>query len=561
MDALEPSVDFLQVTKTMTSFMEFEKMLCRRHFTTFVKFEGVVWQQRVSSDDTVTCQCDGVTSVSNGNICEATATEYTSGCTCLYQNGVFTITQSGDDYIATCATATTSETTSSLATSAAPSTVVSSTGSSDNSSDSGDGSDSGGDGGTGGGGTGSDTDSDGSGDDGSSSDPDSDDGNSTETETNYTYTGPCDVEALNGKQRRNVKIFFYVGSSWVIFWTLLTIIVNVGCGEWGHHRFIGIMEEFCIIVIFVFLGFFVWGQFDFNTKLCKATAIVLDFFMILVLSYFMFEAFFAKSLINGSSKHNGIVLPFLNYILPILIPIIPVVISYWKLKRYYAATGVHCFVIIYTDMFWAFVIPPWIVWSIAMLTAQLAFLACEKHTYDTNERQLYWAFKICKIHPLLSSWLFTAYLLAMFALDTQRFWIFALFLGFCAFLGPAIFVVHTLCYQKTASKIWRATGIDFYRPCPRQKKVSQVYRPPTPPRSPVSATVAPEPQKQKEPVNPYSDTYNAYPPPRPMAPQNGPNYSNDPTRSGEFYDWVADRDASTVHQAKDVLFRRKTTSA
>ncbi|KAE9552943.1 hypothetical protein FO519_003820, partial [Halicephalobus sp. NKZ332] len=143
------------------------------------------------------------------------------------------------------------------------------------------------------------------------------------------------------------KIFFYVATFWVVLWTLITIITNFVCKEFGHHRSIGLLEELAIIVLWVFLGVFVWDPFT-NETLCKATGIVLHFTLIFIMACLVFEAFFARSIVKGNSEKNGSLPAFLNYILPFICAGIPAAISYIELKEYYASTGVHCFVVVFT---------------------------------------------------------------------------------------------------------------------------------------------------------------------------------------------------------------------
>ena len=76
------------------------------------------------------------------------------------------------------------------------------------------------------------------------------------------YTGPCNITALDNSKRNITKIFFYVASIWVILWTVITIITNIVCKQTGHHRFLGLFEELAIIVLWVFLGYFVWDPFE-----------------------------------------------------------------------------------------------------------------------------------------------------------------------------------------------------------------------------------------------------------------------------------------------------------
>ncbi|KAI6195432.1 hypothetical protein M3Y96_01230700 [Aphelenchoides besseyi] len=67
----------------------------------------------------------------------------------------------------------------------------------------------------------------------------------------------CKVISFNRKNKRTAKILLYVGSGWVIVWTLLTTLINLCNGIFGHYRMLDLLQEFGFIVLFVFLGFFV----------------------------------------------------------------------------------------------------------------------------------------------------------------------------------------------------------------------------------------------------------------------------------------------------------------
>ena len=49
----------------------------------------------------------------------------------------------------------------------------------------------------------------------------------------------------------------YIASAWVILWIILTIIANIYCRAWGHHRFLDFLQELGLLAVFVFMGFFV----------------------------------------------------------------------------------------------------------------------------------------------------------------------------------------------------------------------------------------------------------------------------------------------------------------
>uniref|UniRef100_A0AC34RSX8 Uncharacterized protein n=1 Tax=Panagrolaimus sp. JU765 TaxID=591449 RepID=A0AC34RSX8_9BILA len=103
------------------------------------------------------------------------------------------------------------------------------------------------------------------------------------------------------------------------------------------------------------------------------------------------ETSFANSMIKGRSELNGSAPVFLNYCLPFIMAAIPTAITYFTNKKYYGASGIHCFVIVYSNMFWGWTFSAWGKMMIGTLLGQLAFLACIQERDDVNKPQLYWA--------------------------------------------------------------------------------------------------------------------------------------------------------------------------
>ena len=176
---------------------------------------------------------DGMTICSSS--CEVTVDgngvpQSVSGCTCLYNTAYYVITATTgvdslfDDYIIKCVEGTTTSTTTTTTT--VTTTVSGMTAPSGS----------------------------------ATTDTPTDD--STDDNEPLVYTGVCNITALEDNKKDMSKIFFYVASIWIILWTLITIITNIVCKESGHHRFIGLFEELAIIVLWVFLGYFVWNPFD-----------------------------------------------------------------------------------------------------------------------------------------------------------------------------------------------------------------------------------------------------------------------------------------------------------
>lgn len=85
----------------------------------------------------------------------------------------------------------------------------------------------------------------------------------------------------------------YVGSGWVLFWILFTILINLCCRSFSLERFLDFLQEAGLIVLFVFMGFFVLRP-DWN-GMCRATQIVLHGSMCFVLSVAVMQAVFATT--------------------------------------------------------------------------------------------------------------------------------------------------------------------------------------------------------------------------------------------------------------------------
>ncbi|EPB79936.1 hypothetical protein ANCCEY_01002 [Ancylostoma ceylanicum] len=96
-------------------------------------------------------------------------------------------------------------------------------------------------------------------------------------------------------------------------------------------------------------------------------------------------------MVHGKSKKDGSFPGGLNYILPIFIALIPTLVAYFTLKSYYGLSYQFCFSTAPGNMFWAFVIPIWILIFMAGLQAQLSCLACDKTLPEQDQKQCFWA--------------------------------------------------------------------------------------------------------------------------------------------------------------------------
>ncbi|GMS95060.1 hypothetical protein PENTCL1PPCAC_17236, partial [Pristionchus entomophagus] len=87
---------------------------------------------------------------------------------------------------------------------------------------------------------------------------------------------------------------------------------------------------------------------------CKIISVVIHYFAVMGVACFVFEAIFANSMVHNKRKKNGIIPPFLNYIAPIIIALIPCLLTYFTNKKYYGVSGLHCFVITELPIMYAF---------------------------------------------------------------------------------------------------------------------------------------------------------------------------------------------------------------
>ncbi|KAF8354706.1 hypothetical protein PRIPAC_96329 [Pristionchus pacificus] len=377
-----------------------------------------------------------------------------------------------------------------------------------------------------------------------------DDGN--ETEKNNTIITPprCETGVLSGTKLLIAKIFSYLSFAWILICVLATIIANT------KHKELATM--------------------------CKATAIVIHIVIVILCASLVLEAIFADAMVHNKSFINGKIPPFLNYIIPIVIGLIPALVTYFVKKNDYL-TGLHCFAEVPFEMFWGFVIPVWILLYIAGLKSSLGNLACDLTDGDVqDEDQIFWAKKTCKVLFFFSFNLLTCYLLCLFASSQQRFVIFIFFFLNTLIFGPIIFISHTYCHRNSQRKLYGKGMIGaFYKPC-KQKHVP----PPLP--SPVAAVPAPvatkkkekhtqtdkepeakpeekkaEPEKAATPQPPKTDDRpSALPqentpgqaqasPRRPSSAGTPPNWPN----SREFYGWVGGK--NKYDKSQDALFMPK----
>jgi hypothetical protein len=177
--------------------------------------------------------------------------------------------------------------------------------------------------------------------------------------------GTCNTEVFSDSNKRIAQILSYVGSSIVIFFCCLTILMNLCFRVMGFERFLDFLQEVSsillyfnpsqvgLIVLFVFMGFFVlrpnWSG------MCLATQIVLHAAMSFVLMIAISQSIFSmtyKNIYNflyifKFSINRGLVnrtsgcMAFFYYVLPIILTAGFTCAVYFPLKSEYENNGVQ----------------------------------------------------------------------------------------------------------------------------------------------------------------------------------------------------------------------------
>jgi len=146
-------------------------------------------------------------------------------------------------------------------------------------------------------------------------------------------------------------------------------------------------QEAGFLLIYIVMGVFVLlPQYEI---LCLATTLALQFLLAFILGTAFMIAFFASSLVKGSSIKNGRLPLGVNFIWPVILGVIPAVVSYFALgKDQFNTTDVHCFAPIYSNLFWTFAVPAWVLWFCVLVRNQLSVTAC-RQTKPTVDRSVY----------------------------------------------------------------------------------------------------------------------------------------------------------------------------
>lgn len=64
--------------------------------------------------------------------------------------------------------------------------------------------------------------------------------------------GVCNTATFSSSTKKSAQIMSYVASGWVLFWLLLTVLVNLCCRAVGVERFLDFLQEVCLS----FAGFY-----------------------------------------------------------------------------------------------------------------------------------------------------------------------------------------------------------------------------------------------------------------------------------------------------------------
>ncbi|KAI6175994.1 hypothetical protein M3Y97_00750600 [Aphelenchoides bicaudatus] len=390
--------------------------------------------------------------------------------------------------------------------------------------------------------------------------------NSTNS-SDITSFGVCGTSTFTSNTKKSAQIMSYVASGWVLFWLLLTVLINLCCRAVGVERFLDFLQEAALMVAFVFMGFFVlrpnWSG------MCRATQIVLHASMCFVLAVAVMQSLASATINRGCTPRLNACLTFFYIVLPFIVTAGFTCGVYFPLDDEYDNNGVHCFVQIYSKLYWTFSIPFAILLFVAIFINQLGVTACSMQRENVNERQLFWARKTARGLPVLILFFGFCFFTLLFAIDMQLIWLLGVYVGLCALFGPMVFVYHTYCYPRTAAAMWRMK-LCCYRPCPEpltirteeiaplnemimQTTVEPVEYIPQP--NDVIPVYNPPPVTEFEVINPpdnFVGPVTNVPVQQPVMMQNNTNAVEE-TSPEEFYNWVTH---PSNERAENVLFKR-----
>ncbi|CAJ0568733.1 unnamed protein product, partial [Mesorhabditis spiculigera] len=231
---------------------------------------------------------------------------------------------------------------------------------------------------------------------------------------------------------------------------------------------IHLFEELTMVVLFLAMGI---AQFFFLTKEmpCKIVTIAIQFTMTLLAGLFLMEGLFAQGMINYSKPKNAGLGTPMSLFISLIIAAISTGATYFLQHKYYAVSGLSCHAVTSVGMMYGFIIPVWLLVFLAGVMAQRGLLKCVKVQYDSDLEQVYWAYKSAKVLVPFSTLVTTIYVLIMFGLDQQRWYVLILAAILNVILAFYLYVAHTFSQQKLAKKKAPGPG-GIYRQCPKDKQ-------------------------------------------------------------------------------------------
>ncbi|CAJ0934974.1 unnamed protein product, partial [Mesorhabditis belari] len=282
-------------------------------------------------------------------------------------------------------------------------------------------------------------------------------------DTNVTR---CNTEVMSDMWK-NVTKYAVIGTSiFVIIVTFLVIFMN--CKSKGPHRTLQLFEEIALVFLFLAMGILQFFFLDKATP-CKIVTIVTQFMMTFLSGLFLMEGYFAQGMINYRKPKNAGFGTAMNLVIPLILALIVSGATFAIDNKYYGKTGLSCHAVTNVGMMYGFILPVWILCFTAGIMAQRGLLKCKKVLPDADENQVYWGYKSAKALVPFSTLIVSIYVLIMFGLDQQRFYILLLAAFLNIILAFYIYAAHTFCYRELAMK--KAPGIGgIYRQCPDPNK-------------------------------------------------------------------------------------------
>uniref|UniRef100_A0A914UPP3 Uncharacterized protein n=1 Tax=Plectus sambesii TaxID=2011161 RepID=A0A914UPP3_9BILA len=200
-----------------------------------------------------------------------------------------------------------------------------------------------------------------------------------------------DVEPFSSDTKLIINIVEFVVCGWVVAWCVATIIVCAVFGGHGSHRFIHLMEEATLIIVYILIGYFAMNVTS-TEVLCKLVSALLHYVFMCTMTFFALEALFAYSMISGISTRDGIIHPAaINIIVGFGIPIIPFAVSFGTLYEHYGENGYHCWCDMSTAQAWAVFLPIVVLFFSGGILAEASGLGEHPKLPDADQEQIKWS--------------------------------------------------------------------------------------------------------------------------------------------------------------------------